>query len=430
MRKNVSWPIILSKIIPGLSNNELLEEFNINQNYIYKILYILKQFKSVEYKNIKNEISEKIKENTWIDPNKIIWFIKFFENLEDNDPQNQLKLYISQEFPYFWKNVLSEILRGLEKSAEIGIEINNAKKETKNYISNVLEVREKPIEWWAKLYETWPKDSNTIIINLPGLLSDTFWSLADWAYLEKDWKKVETGFTSYWWGRSSYTRALERATWNDESNSSLVWYLDYPKSWKFDTDTILDSLVENIKKSQESWEKKINIHWASIWWKLALELVWKLADTWIEVNKLFINWWALIPEHITVPWFKLNLPKLQRLIFTKWAKLEHWLKYMISKLKWNYRIWGDKFDWNDKDQVYWDLINEWEWVSDEQIEQRLEYLKSLIDFIKLEEKLKEAVIWEVIAINSVPKKWAKSDWMVSTKFPEYLKEIFEICYQL
>lgn len=401
-----------------------MENLNINSDNLQNkdmqfILWILDTFKNIKLENIDKEIDLKISNYIW-KWDIIKWFIDFFEDLETNEPKNDFKLMISRRYPYFWKNVLVKILWKIEiKETSNGYE---------NTILDVLEAREISLSGWALVHETWPINSDNLIINLPVFLSDNPWSLAD-GFIS-NWK--ESWFTSFWWWRSSYTKSLENLhSW--KQNDSLLWYLKYPENWLFEKSVILDSLVEEIEKKGV---KNISIHWASMWWKLALDLVLKLADKWIKINKLFINWWALTPEHLKIPWVE------QEISLYKWKSPEElkalkstlsWVEAMVVKLLWFSKYYTIQLaqntigqydgEFNKKDKKYWDRVNKWEGVSIFQLLNRLNYLKENIDFVS-QSKILEENVWEVIAINSIPKQWAESDWMVSTKFPEYLEIIF------
>lgn len=304
------------------------------------------------------------------------------------------------------------------------IDKKNIISETLSEAEDILSARKIDLQSWFTLNETWPKSSNTLIINLPTLFSDWPWSLADWFI--QNWKHI--WFTSFWLKRSSYTNTLEQISWSD-ANKSLIWYLDYPKKWDFNIEKVLDDLVSNIlEKNSISTNLNINIHWASMWWKIALQLAIKLAEKWIKVNKLFVNGWALIPEHIKVPIIEQEIKYLSKI---EKESVKSALSYLEARLitlfvYFQHKIFDTKNElneFNDKDRKFWDKVNEGNWINIIQIAERLNYLKKLIEFEQNSELLK-ANVWEVIAINSIPKKWAKNDWMVSTKFPEYLREIF------
>ncbi|MFA5916607.1 MAG: hypothetical protein WC850_00045 [Candidatus Gracilibacteria bacterium] len=362
----------------------ILKKYSLEEKDLDFILNVLGKYKTINVENLDDEILKEIG-NYNGKGDKIIGFIKLFQNLEDNDPKNEFKLWISQNFPYFWKGILSNILGKLE--------INDEIRGFKDSILSTLDARDLQIDGGAKLYETGPENSNSIIINLPVFLSDKFGSLSDGAYLnDKDNKKVQTGFSSFGGGRSSYTRSLEKAI-GSEANSSLVWYLDYPKSGKFDSEITLNSLVEKIKLSKKT---DIHIHGASTGGKLALELVSKLANDGIKVNKLFINGGALKPESV----------QYKDILTGKTAKQFSWIN-----------------EFNSKDKDYWEAVNQTKGVSIRQVISRLGYLKKGIDFKSLKSLLNDNVD-EVIAINSIPFEGAKSDGMILTDFPDYLKEIF------
>lgn len=383
----------------SVQNKELLNQFSLEQGDLEFVIKTLRYYQNFTQDNLLEEIDKNKIKYEWI-WNIIAWFIKLFEQLENTNLDNQFRKWISNNFPFFWKQVLANILWK--------IEIDKTVRKTKEEILETIEARESSLGWWAMLYETWNSDSKTVLIDLSVLLSEWIWSLADWAYI---WKNRKKWFTSYGWWRSSYSRALLKNIWWEQASRDKIWYLDYPKEWEFNVDAILDSLVSKIKE----WNlQSINIHGASLWGKLALELVHRLAEAWIRVNKLFINWWALVPENVVIPWFNLWFISPE----FKWKLIR--LIWKLSHLKKKY--WKN-FDWNELDERMWDRVNEWVWVNSEQLWNRILYLLKKIDFVSQCDEVANNV-WEVIAIKSVPKVGATNDWMVSNEFADLLIHIF------
>lgn len=430
------------KNIPYLDKG-FLDLYNLIEWNIFFIVEVLDKFKSIKTEDIDKDIDDNIDIYNW-KLEEIEKFINLFEYLELNDPKNEFKQWFSENLNYQWKLVLAKILSKIEIKDEIS--------EIRQNILDIIEAREIKLQNWFSLYETWVENSKSVIINLPVFASENPWSLADWFLLEEKNKKnrywilIEKWFNSSWWWRSSYTWELERIhnNWklnkNNEDTKNKLWYLEYPKKWNFDIKTAIDEIV---KKIEDDWISEVSIHWASMWWKVALQLATKLARKQIKINKIFISWWALIPEYLKIPWIE------QEVNFLKETNLENleWLKSTFSLIEamitkyiiwyWNYYIWeqwlklkgkNEKNEFNSKDKKYWDWIANkfwwlFNWASIFQILHRLNFLKERIDFT-LEKDILREYVWEVISINSIPTTWAKSDWMISTDFPDLLDEIF------
>lgn len=409
-------------------DKSILDKHSLNYTDIENIVSILSNFKNINPNLINYEIDFLIKKYSL--PSEIVkWFLELFQDLEINEPNNPFKLWISETFPYFWKEILAKFLWKLAT--------NDETQHFKDSILKTLIARTVPLDHGFTIHETWPSFSHSLIINIPMFLSENPWSLSDGFILR--WE--EKWFSSFGGWRSAYTRTLE-SMHNWKENNSLLWYLDYPRSWDFESHWAVKAIVNEIKKRNIT---KLSIHWASMWWKVALELALELAKEWIKVNKLFINWWVLTPEHLKFPWLEQEV-SLTSEVLTSLKDTLIWIEAMIVKIWWslNYyiiqKLWNDLRLWfkkwkskqsvtnrtnefNSRDKKYWDQVNTWKWLTIYQIMWRLDYLKRVIDFV-LHAKLLKENVWEVIAINSVPFEWAKSDWMVSTDFPEYLRGIF------
>lgn len=401
-----------------------LEDFWISENDLQEILSAIKDRK------VNNKIS----------PSKIKAFLEFVYFLEEKKPTNEFKIWLSNSFPFHWKNILIKSMSAIDEKEEL----DNATSWFINSVERTINWREIRLNSWASIFETWESLTDSVIIHLPMFVWDNPWTLSDW--FELWWE--EKWFTSFWWWRSAYTRELEKIhSW--KPNRNLVWYVNYPRKWKFKTWDILDELVELIKSREIG---RIAIHWASMWWKVALELAVRLSESKIKIDTLFINWWAISPEFISIPvvaqeiamyWylrenFSVIPPKalVNSLSFVEAFLMKYvinQLNYsianmeMLTRIMWEawYKTDGDR-ELNNEDLLSWDRVNRWDWLSIRQLLARISYLKKTINFWEKAELLRNN-IWRVISIRSITKRqegWNWNDWMVLNTFDGYLRELF------
>lgn len=111
IKPTFSQKIDIDSLLSYIDDETLKElQIDIDKKDIRDVWEILSEFKWLSPDQFQERIKQKNDGWSYMGKEeKIYKFIKLFEYLEDNYPENKFKLWLSENFPFFWKEVLANI---------------------------------------------------------------------------------------------------------------------------------------------------------------------------------------------------------------------------------------------------------------------------------------------------------------------------------